>query len=67
MKNHSTIKGNRNIVVQDIEGSNINVNRTKHHNRKSKLYTIIGLVITALALIATIIVGWDNILKFFQK
>jgi hypothetical protein len=67
MKNHSSIKGNRNIVVQDVDSSNINVNSTKYHNRRSKLYTIIGLVISALALIATIIIGWHNIIKFFQK
>lgn len=67
MRNNSSIKGNRNIVVQDVDSSNINVNNTKYHNRRVKPSTIIGLVITALALIATIIIGWDNIIKFFQK
>ena len=66
MRNQSSIKGNKNIVIQDVKSSNNIVNGTKSQNRKSKLYTIVGLVIAAMALIATIIVGWDNILKFFQ-
>lgn len=67
MENQSFIKGNKNIVVQDVKDSNINVNRTASRISKGKRYTLIGLVIAVLTLLATVIIGWDNILKFFQK
>jgi len=56
MKNSSKIKGEGNVVSQNIENKS---NKQKH--------IITGLIIAILTLLATIIIGWDNIQIFFSK
>jgi len=67
MNNESKIKGDGNYVFQEIKKSKI---KTENGNQKlpeKTNYTLIGIIITTLALLATIIIGWDNIIKFFTK
>ncbi len=64
MKNETKIKGDRNQVFQGIKKSQINTNTEEP---KNKNLTIISILIAAVALIVTIIIGWDNIIKFFTK
>lgn len=60
------IKGDKNIVIQDSKDSNISTNDS-NFNKGSKKNTIgwIGLVIAIASLLVAVIIGWDNILKFF--
>lgn len=65
MKHESKIKGDRNIVFQGIKDSKIDL-LNKNRPEKQK-FGIIGIIIAALAVIVSIIVGWDEIIKFFTK
>lgn len=63
-KNKANIKGEGNTVFQDINKSKIHTG--KGETKKGlDIYQIMGIVIGVLALIATIIIGWDEILNFF--
>jgi len=58
MKNKSKINGNQNVVIQ---GSN---NQTTNSNKRN--YALAGIIIALVALLVAIIVGWDNIVNFFN-
>jgi hypothetical protein len=64
MTNKSKIKGDNNSVFQGIKKSNIDIKST---NGKNNNYVIIGIIIAILTLLTTVIIGWDNIEKFFVK
>jgi len=64
MTNKSKIKGDNNSVFQGIKKSNIDIEST---NGKNNNYVIIGIIIAILTLLTTVIIGWDNIEKFFVK
>lgn len=64
MKNKSRIQGDNNSVYQEITNSNIDSLDSPKH---SKSYVIIGIIVAILTLIATLIIGWENIEKFFTK
>ena len=58
MKNKSKITGNKNIVIQ---GSHIQTT-----DSKKKSYTVVGIIIAFVTLVIAIIVGWNNIVEFFN-
>lgn len=61
------IKGNNNQVINDIKNSRINSDSVKQGNdTKMKWSTWIAIIIGALTLIATCIIGWDEIVGFFK-
>lgn len=64
MKNKSRIQGDNNSVYQGIKNSNVDSLDSPKH---SKSYVIIGITVAILTLIATLIIGWENIEKFFAK
>jgi len=65
MKIETKIKGDKNIVIQGIKNSKINIQNENKDLTNKRTYTLIGIIITVLGLIATIIIGWDNIINFF--
>ena len=67
MRNESKIKGDKNFVFQEIRNSKIDTLNKKIDLPTKRNYAIIGIVLTLLGLIATIVIGWDNIIKFFTK
>ena len=67
MKNEANIKGDSNVVIQGIKSSKINLQNQEARSSKKKNYAIIGLIVAILGVIATIIIGWDNIINFFTK
>lgn len=66
MDNHSKIKGNKNVVVQGTRKSQVNVSHDKVKGSGNNKYAIIAIIIAAVGVIATIIIGWDNIINFFK-
>lgn len=67
MSNKSKIQGDDNFVFQGNKNSKFDIqNKTKRIQSKPK-YGLIGLIITIIGLIATIIIGWDSIINFFTK
>jgi len=67
MKNEANIKGDSNVVIQGSKSSKINLQNQEAGSSKKKNYAIIGLIVAILGVIATIIIGWDNIINFFIK
>lgn len=67
MKNETRIKGDKNIVVQGIKNSKVDIQNRNKNLGDRQIYTWIGIIVAVLGLIATIIIGWDNILNFFAK
>ena len=67
MKNESKIKGNKNYVLQNNHKSKININTKIKKIGKKEKYGLISILIGLIGLIATIIIGWENIIKFFTK
>ena len=65
MKHESKIKGDGNFVFQGIKKSKIDI-QNGNHSDKPKIGWI-GILIAAIGVIVTIIVGWDEIIKFFTK
>ena len=64
-ENKANIKGDGNTVFQDTRKSKINIGKDKEKKRIDT-YQIIGIVIGLLALITSIVVGWDEIKNFFD-
>lgn len=61
------IKGNNNQVINDIKNSRINSDSVNQGtDTKMKWSTWIAIIIGALTLIATCIIGWDEIVGFFK-
>ena len=67
MGNKSEIKGNGNFVLQGIKKSKVGIQNKSEDSNGNRTYGIIGIVLAFLTLLATMIIGWDNILKFFTK
>lgn len=62
------INGDNNQVFSQVKNSKIigkNTTKDKIYGQKSE--TMIALLIAALTLIATCIIGWDEIVKFFNS
>lgn len=65
MKNNKIeIIGDNNQVFQDIKKSSIDNSKKSYLPSDSK-WTIISVVAAIVSLVVTIIIGWDDILKFF--
>lgn len=61
------IKGSNNQVIHDIKNSRINSDSVNEDNdNKIKWSTWITIAIAALTLIATCIIGWDELFDFFK-
>lgn len=67
MKNETNIKGDKNFFVQGIKNSKINIQNENKDLADKRIYTLIGIIIAVLGLLATIIIGWDNIINLFVK
>ena len=65
MKNKTKISGDRNFVTQGNQNSKINL--LNKDLPKKRNYALIGLIIPILGLIATVIIGWNNIVNFFAR
>lgn len=66
-KNRMNIKGDNNSAFIDINNSGI-VNNSEIPKEKTSTigWTIAGVVITLFGVIATLIIGWNNVLDFFS-
>ncbi len=61
------INGNGNQVYNDIKNSRINSNDEKENSGTTKNWSVwLTIIIAALTLIATCIIGWDAIVGFFK-
>lgn len=61
------INGNGNQVYNDIKNSRINSNDEKGNSGTTKNWSVwLTIIIAALTLIATCIIGWDAIVGFFK-
>ena len=61
------INGDYNQVFSQIKNSTINDKKmTEGETSGQKLGTWIALLIAVLTLVATCIIGWDEIVKFFN-
>lgn len=61
------INGNGNQVYNDIKNSRINSNDEKENSGTTKNWSVwLTIIIAALTLIATCIIGWDAIVVFFK-
>lgn len=61
------INGDNNQVFSQIKNSTINDEKmTEGETSGQKLGTWIALLIAVLTLVATCIIGWDEIVKFFN-
>jgi hypothetical protein len=67
MSNEIKIKGNNNSVFQETVNSKISFSKGNAKTHKKQKYALTGLLIAILGLIATIVIGWDSIIKFFYK
>jgi hypothetical protein len=66
MNNKTKINGDKNFVVQGTRNSKINVQNENNISPNKQTYVIIGIIVAVLGVIASIIIGWDNILNFFD-
>ena len=66
MNNDAKIKGDKNLILQGIRDSSINVKGKTVQKKQSNVYAIIGIIVALITATVTIIIGWDNIIKFFQ-
>lgn len=58
MKNKTSIKGNNNKVIQDVNSSN-------QSNAKSKV-SFWTLIVAIIGVLVAIIVGWPQIINFIK-
>ena len=67
--NSAMITGNNNTVIQGTKDSEINMEskNVKNEPINKKNYTKLIIILAILSLIATVIIGWDNIINFFTK
>ena len=66
-KNDINVYGANNSILNDVNKSRILVNRGKKENSKGGLFwTILGVAITAVALLIQAITGWKDILTFLK-
>lgn len=64
MENKAKIAGDKNTVIQGVKKSDVDINSNNQQTKNKG--TIVGTVIAVVGVIITVIVGWDNILKFFK-
>lgn len=64
MGNKSVIKGNNNINVSGVKRSKVSIGETTHSKSKGKFWVIAGVVVTVIAVMLQIIIGWDQIIKW---
>jgi hypothetical protein len=71
MNNETKIKGDGNFVFQGNKNSKINVESGDLKLPNKQNFKLIRIIISIIAflvtLLVTIIIGWDNIIKFFTK
>lgn len=60
------ISGNNNQVYNDIKKSRVNNNEIRNSEPTKKWSVWITIIIAALTLIATCIIGWDAIVGLFR-
>jgi len=61
------INGDGNHVYNNIKNSRINSNDDTEHSDSAKKWSVwVTIIIAALTLIATCIIGWDAIVEFFR-
>ena len=66
-KNNINVNGDSNSILKDVNKSRILINSDKKKDSKSGLFwTILGVVITAIALLIQAITGWKDILTFLK-
>ena len=66
--NYIKVEGNENLIFQGINNSKISSKNKKIINKKENYFIAsIGIIVAILTLFATLIIGWDNIIKFFTK
>ena len=67
--NEIKVQGDKNQVYSQIKNSKINSanDMTVNKASKSKWGSWLAIIIAALTLIATCIIGWDEIVQFFNK
>jgi len=67
MKNEAKLKGDKNFIIQGVKNSSVDVNNEAKQRKRTNIYAIIGIIVAIATVIVNIIIGWDNIIKFFQK
>lgn len=65
MKNKSNITGNNNINVQGLKNSTVSTN-PKQNMTSNKLWIIIPIFIAFIALIVQVLVGWEQLIPWFN-
>ena len=61
------INGDNNHVYNDIKNSSINSNDIAVNSGVNKKWSVwVSIIIAALTLIATCVIGWDAIIGFFK-
>lgn len=63
-KNRINITGDDNQVFQDIRNSSIDTSKKSFLPSDSK-WSVISVVVAIISVVVAIIIGWDEILKFF--
>lgn len=64
--NKAKIKGDSNTVIQGSKNSEVNTGEITD-KKKVDMYQIVGIIIAILALVVTVIAGWDEIVNFFSE
>ncbi len=64
-ENKAKIKGNSNTVIQGSKGSKVTTGENTD-KKKVDTYQVIGIIVTVLALVVSVIIGWDEIVNFFS-
>ena len=65
MKNETNIKGDKNYVFQGNKNSKVNIKNDNTKTQGKHTYAILGVIIAIIGIVASVIIGWDNIIKFF--
>lgn len=61
--------GDNNYIFQDVKKSKINIGDPPNEQAKEKKkpnYALISIIIAILGLAASVIIGWDQLVQFFQ-
>ncbi|GAB3573882.1 hypothetical protein GCM10027578_35620 [Spirosoma luteolum] len=64
--NKTRIEGDNNTSFTDVNRSKIQVGVNSDQKGAGKNWTIIGVVVAILSLIAAIVIGWDQIQTFLK-
>jgi hypothetical protein len=66
MENKTKIKGDKNISISDVKNSTVSVGNKTKPISSGKFWVITGVFIAVIALLLQAIVGWDEIIKWFN-